>query len=183
MPPYYWQSYICRGPQSLWQWDQIEAENRHKREPESEPLPYVDGYLPEPASAIRLARECDIPHILPAAFYHLSRLSIYDDWAEARQCLDIHSSRYEGLDLGRRTAKWSLLTANDFISLPKGRAKLRVAAAERRVFELDNHESEDHSSSGCSSLKRSELLLEIRKACRYYPPYHSWIHGEKRLQW
>jgi hypothetical protein len=39
----------------------------------------VDDYLPEPALAIRLACNCDIPSILPVAFYHLSCISVYYD--------------------------------------------------------------------------------------------------------
>jgi hypothetical protein len=161
-------------PRSLWQWDQIETEIHSLREiwhTNREPAldyewSYIDDHLPEPASAIRLARECDIPSILPAAFYHLSRLSIYDDWKEARKCIDVHSLRYVGLDIGRRTADWSLLAADDFICLLKGQARLSVAAGEMLQFGLDSHEPNEHPSDCCSSLKRSELVKEIREACR-----------------
>jgi hypothetical protein len=170
-------------PQSLWNWDQIERETDslrkiwHKREPELGcPRPYIDDCLPEPASAIRLARECDIPSILPAAFYHLSRLSIYDDWSDARQCLEIQSSRYEGLDIGRRTAEWSLLAPGDFICLLKGQARLRVAAAEMLHFGLDGYDL-DHSSDDCSPLKRSKMLQEIEEACRYSRDILHTTHG------
>ncbi|KAG2074155.1 hypothetical protein BDR04DRAFT_1093328 [Suillus decipiens] len=32
--------------------------------------------LPDPTSAIQLARQCQVPTLLPAAFYHLSRFSV-----------------------------------------------------------------------------------------------------------
>lgn len=49
---------------------------------------YVDDHFPEPTSAIRLARVCDIPDILPAAFDHLSRLSIHNDRLTIRVAQD-----------------------------------------------------------------------------------------------
>ena len=40
--------------------------------------PFLDDFTPEPCTAIRLVRNCQITSILPvAAFYHLSRLSRY----------------------------------------------------------------------------------------------------------
>lgn len=79
-------------PQTISAWERLESEISTMGDQEialgysgspSRPLT-LDNALPEPASAIRLARDCNIPSILPAAFYHLSRLSIGDDWNIAR---------------------------------------------------------------------------------------------------
>lgn len=83
----------------------------------------LDNALPEPASAILLARECNIPSILPPAFYHLSRLSIEDDWdlvrrLETKEVTDVRDPRpsYES-----RSARWSILRAEDLRCLLVGR--------------------------------------------------------------
>ncbi|KAH7925006.1 hypothetical protein BV22DRAFT_1105166 [Leucogyrophana mollusca] len=39
--------------------------------------------LPHAAEAIRLARECDIPEILPAAFYALSAAGLCESWSRS----------------------------------------------------------------------------------------------------
>jgi hypothetical protein len=109
---------------------------------------YLDDHLPEPASAIRLARECDIPTILPAAFYHLSRLSVFDNGNGAYQHDD-----------GHRTAEWGLLSAQDLICLMKGQRRLDVA-----VQEILSHLPGCHND--CVQL-RFELLQEIRAACQH----------------
>ena len=78
----------CDWPQSLRQWDNLEDEiamlESSWMNQSPPPSIHLDDCLPEPAAAIRLARECDVPNILPAAFYHLSRLSIADNWSSTR---------------------------------------------------------------------------------------------------
>ncbi|KAF8815150.1 hypothetical protein BYT27DRAFT_7312406 [Phlegmacium glaucopus] len=113
----------------------------------------LDDWFPEPASAIQLARECNIPAILPAAFYHLSRLSIDDDWGKT----------YLGytLDTGR-TAQWSLLTADDLRCLLKGQTRLRQAPQELLKF-TSCRTSECFGF--CSTEKLSRLLTEIQDKC------------------
>jgi hypothetical protein len=159
-------------PQSLWQWDKLEAQITSMRtawgkgpngEPDFQRL-YLDDNLPEPASAIRLARECDIPAVLPAAFYHLSRLSIYDDWCETRQFLGTDPMHCEGLDSGRRTAEWGLLTAEDFVCLLKGQAKLSVAAGEMLHFGHSGREEHEHD---CPQSKQFEIFQKIRETCHH----------------
>ncbi|KAG2070568.1 hypothetical protein BDR04DRAFT_1018505 [Suillus decipiens] len=108
-------------PQSLWQWDMLEAEILLMEETwydEYMNAP-IDDYLPEPPSAIWLARKCNIPSILPATFYHLSCLSIEDSW---------HNPHISSINLepevthwhcfyGNCTADWTILSAQDYICL------------------------------------------------------------------
>jgi hypothetical protein len=157
-------------PRSLWQWDKLEVEINSMLQTwtmgchdNSEYLP-IDDHLPEPASAIRLARECDIPSILPAAFYHLSRLSIHDDREQARLRHASDHPQYE-LNNGLRTAEWRLLTNEDFVSLLKGQTRLCTAANEMLSFA--EYQQEEHWSSTCSPSKLFDLLQEIQDACRH----------------
>ncbi|TDL17682.1 hypothetical protein BD410DRAFT_901352 [Rickenella mellea] len=70
----------------------------------------------EPVAAIQVAKACNIPHILPAAFYHLSR-----------QFPSGNDLAHRGVF---RVAKWDLLPADDFMRLAKARdhldSKMRV---------------------------------------------------------
>ena len=84
-----WQQVMLRleadWPQSLWQWDNQEAEirtmwlNWAKRHGHGMDISYLDDYLPGPISTIALVGDYDIPSLLPSSFYHLSCLSINDD--------------------------------------------------------------------------------------------------------
>lgn len=71
-------------PQTILSWDTLEGEIERTTE-HSNVHWYTDDRFPEPASAIRLARDFNIPSILPAAFYQLSRLNIADDHARQRK--------------------------------------------------------------------------------------------------
>ncbi|TFK50276.1 hypothetical protein OE88DRAFT_1596257, partial [Heliocybe sulcata] len=77
----------------------------------------LDSHLPEPVAAITLGRECAIPSILPAAFYHLSRLSM--KWGPDGCVADQYqqsSMRF----IGKRTAKWKSLSSQDYYTLLVG---------------------------------------------------------------
>ncbi|TFY61520.1 hypothetical protein EVG20_g7022 [Dentipellis fragilis] len=116
-------------PQTLSKWDQVLDSDRCMDTGDA----YLDDLLPEPASAIRLARDFDIPTILGPAFYHLSRIDISRDWDNYR-ALDARGRQKRAWlprdsDAHRvRTARWSLLGKEDYISLLRGRYFLREAA-------------------------------------------------------
>ncbi|KAG2363388.1 hypothetical protein BDR07DRAFT_1211299, partial [Suillus spraguei] len=103
-------------PTSLAWWDQLEGEIAGLADLDSDAMGCIfsEDPLPDPASAIQLAHECQVPTILPAAFYHLSQLSI-------RCQLNKSSSRCRPW---RRTANWGLLTAGDLQCLLLGRESL-----------------------------------------------------------
>jgi len=150
-----------RWPCTLRQWDELDSRSHatmvlssgaldshpHLESPDPE-VPF-----PEPASAIRLARECNIPIILPAAFYHLSRLSILNEWGELQ-------GRSEAVKTGF-VAEWGLLTADDLRCLLEGQAKLRQAP--RKILHFGLHREEWHEV--CSPEKRQKLLREITGVC------------------
>lgn len=162
-------------PESLWQWDRLEAEIRamvdtwHEEHRCATNLKYLDDHLPEPASAIRLARECDIPNILPAAFYHLSRLSIHNDRMAARVAQHKEKADLfglEGLLDGQRTADWNILSSVDYICLLKGRA--RLSTFSRELFGAVSTSSRQHSGSVDQCCLPQQLDL-IRNACNRSP--------------
>lgn len=160
-------------PQSLWQWDMLEAEilameetwymyDEYKNGP-------IDDFLPEPASAIRLARECNIPSILPAAFYHLSRLSIEDNRRNPRTS-SVHLEPevpYQHSFYGNRTADWTILSSQDYMCLLRGKAKL--ASAADRLFSASHVDNDRHSDNVCALLQGLTLLADIRETCRRSP--------------
>ncbi|KII94921.1 hypothetical protein PLICRDRAFT_67581, partial [Plicaturopsis crispa FD-325 SS-3] len=101
-------------PASLTQWDRLEteidslcSEHSEKYDGKIDGL-YLDDILPEPVSAIRLAMDFNITNILPAAYYHLSRIDIDSDWTTSRQT---------ALMDDQRTARWKLLRAEDLLHL------------------------------------------------------------------
>lgn len=69
--------------------------------------------FPEPVSAINLAKDFDIPCILPAAFYLLALVDIHRDYS-------LYESSY-----GQETARWTDLAADDMLHLFRGKGKLR----------------------------------------------------------
>jgi len=160
-------------PQSLWQWDRLEAEIHSMVQtwPEEHGLyipnvDNIDDILPEPASAIRLGRECDIPSILPAAFYHLSRLSIHDDRTSQRAARGHEAADFFCFD-GRRTADWTILSSADYICLLKGRAM--IATFSQELFTVPQLGNYQHSIDGCVHSEQATLLVQIREACRRSP--------------
>ncbi|EPQ50720.1 hypothetical protein GLOTRDRAFT_50178, partial [Gloeophyllum trabeum ATCC 11539] len=73
-------------PTTLKAWDVLEKEIAVMlKAAYDDPVVFImDDHLPEPVSAIRLAYKCGVPTILPAAFYHLSRLPMRWDRTELK---------------------------------------------------------------------------------------------------
>ena len=151
-------------PQSLWQWDSLELEIREMMINCYEGGPF-DCYLPEPASAIRLGRDCNVPSILPSAFYHLSRISVYHELHKIRPGGRRATCFYYDYTCDhQRSADWNLLSSSDYICLLRGKAGL--ALASRELFKQANH-TQLHPTEGACPLSRDiSLLLEIREVCR-----------------
>lgn len=81
----------------------------------------LDDFTPEPAAVIRLARECDVPELLPIAFYHLSRISTAAEYPAN------NASRHPRLADAQyaRSARFSILTRNDLITLTFGKENMQ----------------------------------------------------------
>ena len=159
-------------PQTLWQWDLLEAEvyatilsweDEFRR---AGVLGFPDDHLPEPASAIMLARSCDVPSILPSAFYHLSRLSIDNDRHTSREApsTEYGSLHQDCLNEGQRTADWALLSTAEYISLLRGRRALTQAT--EMWSSLAATSICMHTTNPCDQSRQIALITEIRDACR-----------------
>ncbi|KAJ7695027.1 hypothetical protein B0H17DRAFT_1131551 [Mycena rosella] len=118
---------------------------------------YLDDRFPEPASIVALAREFDIPELLPAAFYALSLISPrakYDMYHSpiARQ----HPECAARLAMLTRSARWSLLAPADLLRLARGQDQLRSPTALTKMFEGRTRSAD--CSAGCDA-----LLVALRR--------------------
>ncbi|KDQ58283.1 hypothetical protein JAAARDRAFT_262371 [Jaapia argillacea MUCL 33604] len=143
-------------PQSLAEWEAAETEfHRIFNEfmatgPDDPEGAWLEEMFPEPASAIRLARDYDIPNILPAAFYAMSRLSPEEDW-DASRAVD----RDRLLIVGERSARWSLLHNQDLLALIRGNKLIgsAVARMHTRIFETVD-EADCHGGPLCIAARK-----------------------------
>jgi len=144
-------------PTTLEAWDENE---KYLYDLQSDmPEPFLDGITPEPCAAIRLAMRCHVPSILPAAFYHLVRLSPAYSRRVANSC-------YEGLSLedeelfrtyledGGRTAELELLAPEDFLCLIRGKEALKKYFDRMSTGSIKGLD-DAHKADGC------------RKSCSY----------------
>ncbi|KAH8113884.1 hypothetical protein DFH11DRAFT_1509743 [Phellopilus nigrolimitatus] len=109
---------LADWPCSLGSWDLAEARHSLLTECDDSDDP-VDDLVPEPASAIVLARTCDIRDILPAAFYSLARIRTEDDY-------DMNHTFPDDMSYLTRTARWKLLSLDDIQHLNRGRDQLEI---------------------------------------------------------
>ncbi|TFY61659.1 hypothetical protein EVG20_g6971 [Dentipellis fragilis] len=161
-------------PPSLDGWDVLDAQiqsmaliwTRDHRDALRKPTQtaeYFDTSVPEPASAIQLAREFDIPSILPAAFYTLSRISIDENW-HIMHDLDERTSQ------PTRTARWRDLGPQDFICLLEGRARLQgvmdydYSEPSSNLVDIYYDENPHARSSFCTESTRETFYDQIGDA-------------------
>ncbi|TFY59753.1 hypothetical protein EVG20_g7669 [Dentipellis fragilis] len=135
---------VSDWPQTIRQWDKLESEIQTR-----------------PASAIRLARDFNIPEILGTAFYHLSRINIEHDWDSSRG-VDKHGKPARVSNHRRRTARWDLLEKEDHMPLSRGRYNLKVAAAKALDFsEVGSRSEAAKAEYPCSPECDAEKLCEF----------------------
>jgi len=132
----------------------------------------LDESAPEPCSAIALARCCDVPTILVAAFYHLSR--VYDhsfrkrvraardengdgdsdtEFAESVARDEHFENKEDYLYKGGRMADLELLTPEDTARMLKGRKAMVDYFVEHSVkaaTAADEHECAHQNPEACS---------------------------------
>ncbi|TDL17690.1 hypothetical protein BD410DRAFT_794168 [Rickenella mellea] len=115
-------------PATINEWDIVEfAVQTFKR---NDPQEALDNHFPEPGAAIQLARLCNIPEILPAAFYHLSRLHQNEDWDMCWGSSPDEDTLEKVAAGKKRTARWGLLTDQDYRCLVRGRDFLEDALSD-----------------------------------------------------
>ncbi|TFY54801.1 hypothetical protein EVG20_g9559 [Dentipellis fragilis] len=149
-------------PQTLLQWDSLEADISGRLEAyKAHGLAgcELEDNFPEPGSAIEVARQCNIPSILPAAFYHLSRISIDYDWDNVREAFaDPPDDWYSGT----RSARWSRIAREDFVCLLQGRVQLSRYLDE----ELSPPYPSDHGRGACTSGHWNTFWYQLSEECK-----------------
>lgn len=101
-------------PTNIWEWDAFESDDALYMKGSMDV--YLDMY-PEPVAAIEFARMANLPSILPAAFYQLSRVTTDDDY-KGNDSLGI------SWNLNKRSARWSELSKEDIFTLAVGKERL-----------------------------------------------------------
>lgn len=117
-------------PMALMKWDdierQIEAMYKYFDQlmKEASGLDYLNDFLAEPACVIRFGRTAQVPEVLPAAFYHLSRLPTLFDKESYEDRMDFETWHDYYLR-GGRSADRNLLHAMDYETLVVGQGAIR----------------------------------------------------------
>lgn len=105
------------------------------------PGEFAEDKFPEPASAIRLARDFDIPSILPAAYLKLLFADPTLDWDVIREKKETPYGRL------LRSARWRLLDQTDMLRLAQGRTRLVSCLPNiHRAFMLGPRTCRDNES-------------------------------------
>ncbi|EPQ52331.1 hypothetical protein GLOTRDRAFT_117710 [Gloeophyllum trabeum ATCC 11539] len=136
-----------------------------------------DSMVPDPATAIRFAKEFNIPSILPAAFYDLSTIDPELDWTTVRAETILkpghtggHPYSDETLDedplfRGERTARWDTLDQADFRRLMSGCEKLGFLDIQNMIVDAAPRGS-------CHNFRNPEQCQAARvagaRACQAY---------------
>lgn len=117
---------------------------------------FPEDKFPEPAAAVRLARDFDIPSILPAAYLRLLYADATLDWDDIRCRKDMSHGR------NTRSARWRLLDHTDMLRIAQGRMRLVLCLPQvHRAFMLgsaachstsDGSDDEDDGSPNCHQI-------------------------------
>lgn len=110
---------------------------------------YIEDNFPEPASALRLARDFDIPSILPAVYLKLLYADPTLDWDVIRKKKDTSHGR------AIHSARWSLLDQTDMLRLAQGRSRLISRLAHvHRAFMIRSRvcRIEDDEGANCHQI-------------------------------
>lgn len=110
-----------------------------------------DQIVPEPASAIVVAKTFGISSVLPAAFYSLSRVYLQNDWDKNHRLRLVASipgpgphSIDKSVNTHEATARWRMLGLQDFRNLSQGRELMQQATTKI----LDDLEENPEACSG-----------------------------------
>jgi hypothetical protein len=123
---------------------------------------YLDMY-PEPVAAIEFARVADLPSILPAAFYQLSRVTT-DDGYKGNNNLGI------SWNLDKRSARWSELSKEDHFTLAVGKERLSrclVNIQRGLIKEIPAEETKCREAwKLMPGLKSDDTLHDLQEICK-----------------
>lgn len=122
--------------------------------------------IPEPASVVSLARDCEVPTILPTVFYHLSRIPYFmTDGYGGDDYDDETRSRY--LDKRGHEADFSLLSMADLHRLLTGRERM-AASLSRFVKRItpDKFDYDYYQATCCFPSRCRRRIVEFGSRLR-----------------
>ncbi|KAI5117804.1 hypothetical protein M0805_004564 [Coniferiporia weirii] len=150
-------------PRSLKGWDRFEA--RVEMVKKNTELFSITNDLPEPASALAIARLYDVKRILPAVYYDLSRLSVLDDWDDEKakeaaimQNTDGNTSLYV-----TRAVRWRLLSGEEFRILQRGKCAMRYYLAQLASKTPNAYDLFDEAKDCDSGKEGCEIAVSVEK--------------------
>jgi hypothetical protein len=113
-------------PSTIDDWDRVDDDTHKKRSAALQSSDgSLDGVVPDPVYAILLARSCDVPQILPTAFYVLSRQPTKPKIRPAESSkAHIHSR--------------TLLDMDDMENLALGRENIAEKIGSYELLDIDN---------------------------------------------
>jgi len=126
--------------------------------------------FPEPASIIRLARDCNIPSILPAAFYHANEL--------------IRENYSSNTPPERHQFELSLLSREDLHALIVGREAMRLFLSKWLMSMPINYASDE--GPRCIAAGSPTTREDVQRCCDSIPMW--WLSeflepGLAKLLW
>lgn len=135
---------------------------------------FLDDRLPEPVSAIRVARMYEVPKVLPAAYYALYCInSTRADWNECRGGGQANHNPWF-LRGGNRTARWDMVDIVDMKRLVRLQEIMLNQYLEMKVAFIDLGSSMD-------DCKQPEKCTERRKDLESHLFEDGWHIGEDAL--
>lgn len=160
-------------PKSVYEWDAFESRAAHMyrmHQQKGSDSPW-DALIPEPASYIRLARIAKVfePKRIGAAFYHLSRMNIQNDW-ETKSIAGGCKDPTPGQLAKMRRATWSILSKDEMRRLERGKEKLashmahfvRTLPQHRR---LDVDCARGWNMTATKLVKSDDILAALSQLC------------------
>ncbi len=143
-------------PKDLSEWYRFKADM--EKQVELNGLKIIDSFsFNEPASAIRVAMDHDIPSILPIAFYTLAQV-------------DMNPERPPQMGPAPR---WDLLNANDFVRLMGGKQFMAVGMNELLEVFIIEQCSAQRCGNELTKLKATKFSM--RELC--IPDPLGWLYG------
>lgn len=165
-------------PQSLQEWDEYWAEVKTQvdRYPH-DPVTCNNERFLEPVSAIRLARECNIPSILPAAFYLLSTVPRSTNWEDYYPTSSAQIPFHVG-----GVARWKDAEVVDLLTLLQGQERLMGPDDAEWLFLQTASEADVCDACHTSLVRLTEWLRTLNGPPFDHLKYWAECCEEKRLK-
>ncbi len=145
-------------PETLKEWDRVDICRDALMADEKRVAEWPRELMPEAATSIHLGERFDVPSILPAAYYDLSRSATTSRWSDQVQ--------YSSFDIKWKGARWEILSAHELLKLYRLRDLLASFDRGRELLHSENKSCADGASCHANFAKDVEKVLEGRDLIR-----------------